>query len=138
MTEMRIYFDTCMAIYFVERSLPAREQSITAALQERRARQPLLCWTDLTRLECRVKPLREQDHELLASYEQFFSQSRALYLPMTAKDFGIATELRARHRLKTPDALHLAAAISAGCDEFWTNDHRLDSAAAGHLRTVTL
>lgn len=23
-------------------------------------------------------------------------------------------------------------------DEFWTNDHRLDTAAAGHLRTVTL
>lgn len=135
---MRIYFDACMAIYFVERSLPACEQSIAAALLERRARRPVLCWTDLTRLECRVKPVREQDHELLASYEQFFSQPRALYLPITARDFELATELRARHRLKTPDALHLAAAITAGCEEFWTNDHRLDAAAAGHLRTVTL
>jgi len=64
---MRIYFDTCMAINFVQRSLPVREQSITAALLQRRARRPVLCWTDLNRMECRVKPLREQDHELLAS-----------------------------------------------------------------------
>jgi predicted nucleic acid-binding protein len=33
--------------------------------------------------------------------------------------------------------LHLAAAITAGCDEFWTNDHRLEQAAAGRLALVT-
>jgi predicted nucleic acid-binding protein len=52
--------------------------------------------------------------------------------------FDLATELRARHGLKVPDALHLAAAIEGGCDEFWTNDTRLDKAASGYLKTVAL
>jgi predicted nucleic acid-binding protein len=33
--------------------------------------------------------------------------------------------------------LHLAAAITAGCDEFWTNDRRLEDAAAGRISVVT-
>ena len=31
--------------------------------------------------------------------------------------FDLATDLRARHRLKTPDALHQAAAIRTRCDD---------------------
>jgi hypothetical protein len=38
----------------------------------------------------------------------------------------MATELRARHGLRVPDALHLACAIVNRCDRFLTNDHRLD------------
>jgi predicted nucleic acid-binding protein len=37
-----------------------------------------------------------------------------------------ATAIRAQYGLKTPDAIHLAAAVAAGCDVFLTNDHRLD------------
>jgi len=36
----------------------------------------------------------------------------------------------------TPDALHLAAAIDAGCDEFWTNDRRLERAAAERIEVI--
>ncbi len=50
--------------------------------------------------------------------------------------FDLATELRAQHGLKTPDALHLAAALRAGCDEFWTNDEHLAKAAAGRIGIV--
>lgn len=31
------------------------------------------------------------------------------------------------------DALHLAAAITGGCDDFWTTDDRLQRAAENHL-----
>ncbi len=34
-----------------------------------------------------------------------------------------AAELRARFRLRTPDALQLATAIETGCGAFLTNDH---------------
>ena len=50
--------------------------------------------------------------------------------------FDRAAELRAKYRLKTPDALHLACAIHHGCSEFWTNDGRLDEAAAEAGLTV--
>lgn len=51
--------------------------------------------------------------------------------------FDLATELRARHGLKTPDALHLAAAIACGCNELWTNDGRLTRATDNRIRVVT-
>ncbi|WP_437486225.1 PIN domain-containing protein [Sorangium sp. So ce1014] len=59
-------------------------------------------------------------------------------LPLSAAVFDHAAELRARYGLKTPDALHAAAAIVNGCDELWTNDRRL-AAIEGHvsIRVVT-
>ena len=48
------------------------------------------------------------------------------------------TASRAAHRLKTPDALHLVAAIESRCNQFWTNDKRLAIAAAGHLEVHAL
>ncbi len=41
--------------------------------------------------------------------------------------------LRARNGIQTPDALHLAAAIEGGCQEFWTNDKRLRVVAHNFL-----
>ncbi|WP_295455473.1 PIN domain-containing protein [uncultured Thiodictyon sp.] len=60
------------------------------------------------------------------------------YATLSRPVFDLATDLRARYRLKTADAMHLAAAIIYGCDEFWTNDRRLDQAAAGHIQTVSI
>ena len=36
-----------------------------------------------------------------------------------------STELRAHYRFKTPDAIHLAAAIVSDCSLFLTHDYRL-------------
>ena len=66
-----------------------------------------------------------------------FCQGQVIVAPMHTATFDLATDLRARHGLKTPDALHLATALEQGCDEFWTRDRRLESAAGTHLRVVT-
>jgi len=87
--------------------------------------------SDLTRLECRVGPLRDGDQGLLRQYDAFFALPEVGRIPMTSDVFDAATELRATQRLKTPDALHLAAAICGSCDEVWTNDDRLSGAAEG-------
>lgn len=42
----------------------------------------------------------------------------------------------AKHQLKTPDALHLAAALYAACDEFWTEDKQLKTLASHFLKIV--
>ena len=81
------------------------------------------CFSDLVRLECLVDPIRRGDEEKRKVFEAQFQ--RLTSLPLTSSVFDLATELRARHRIKTPDALHAAAAILHGCDEFWTNDRRL-------------
>lgn len=99
---------------------------------------PTLVFTELTRLECRVKPLKTGNTLQLAGYERIFAMPSYRFVPLNKAVFDLATELRAQHGLKTPDALHLAAAISAGCDEFWTNDLRLTQAAQGRIRTISL
>ena len=78
--------------------------------------------SDLCRLETRVLPLHEGDQRLLNRYDAFFSTLHAYASPMSSGVFYLATQIRAEHRLKTPDALHLASALHSGCDEFWTLD----------------
>jgi len=79
--------------------------------------------SDLVRLECLVGPLRTSDRVLAEAFKRRFRRLRIQ--PMTRAVFDKAARLRAWHRLKTPDALHVAAALEAGCTEFWTGDRRL-------------
>ena len=44
---------------------------------------------------------------------------------MTRDELKAAAQLRAATGVKTPDALQLAAALTAGCRTFVTNDRRL-------------
>jgi predicted nucleic acid-binding protein len=133
----RAYFDACVAIYYVERN-PSYFARIEAVLvpDAGEAVGPVI--SDLTRLECRVFPLRAGDQELLGRYEAFFSLGDVGRAEIDHSVFDLATDLRARHNLKTPDALHLAAAINSGCTEIWTNDRRLEQAAAGRLKVVSI
>ncbi|KYF87556.1 hypothetical protein BE20_41730 [Sorangium cellulosum] len=62
------------------------------------------------------------DHGLRATYEGLLSAFDLL--PLSAEVFDLATELRALHGLKTPDALHAACAIHHKCEQLWTNDDR--------------
>ena len=132
----KVYPDTCILIYLVEGHAtlaPSIDQRMRAVGQA----WPTLVFTELTRMECRVKPLRSSSQLLLAGYERVFSTPGYFFEPMTRAVFELATQLRADHGLKTPDAVHLAAALNAHCDEFWTNDLRLANAAQGHLQIVT-
>jgi predicted nucleic acid-binding protein len=86
-----------------------------------------ICISPLVRLECLVAPLRWGDQVLQQRYRNFFATVTSLSIPETI--YEDATILRARHLLKTPDALHLAIALHHGCEEFWTNDDRLSKAA---------
>lgn len=136
MAAPRIYWDSCVAIYRVEQAAPWFER-----IEQHLLRLPddaRVCLTDLTWMECRVGPVRAGDSTLLARYDEFFGHADALWVPLTREVFAGALQLRALHRIKVPDALHLAAAMAADCAEFWTHDSRLASAAAGHLRVVDL
>lgn len=129
------YLDSCIAIYFIERA-PVLYQRINAALRGPSARARAVV-SDLTRLECRVGALRSSDAALLVRYDDFFSLSTVGRAELDAAVYDLATNLRAEHGLQTPDALHLAAAIRSGCDEFWTRDRRLALAAGTQLHVVT-
>lgn len=131
---MRVYLDSCILIYYID-GHPDHFHQIDESLQD-----PDTEWvvSDLCKLECLVQPMRLQDGQRVERYRKFFAAVDLCTLACTTAVFEQATELRAQHGLKTPDALHLASAITGGCTDFWTNDHRLDLAAGQYLRTIVL
>ena len=78
--------------------------------------------------------MREGDDDLLRQFDDFFASEDLTRIPITTETFDLATELRGLHGTKTPDALHLAAAILGGCQELWTNDQRLSAAARDRIK----
>jgi predicted nucleic acid-binding protein len=130
-----LYWDACVLIYRIQRVDPWNRR-IADALAA--SSEPKLVVSELGRMECRVKPLREGDQTTLAKYDKFFAAPTLGWVPYDRPIFDLAANLRARHALKTPDALHLAAAIVGGCGELWTNDRRLEEAAEGRLRVVSV
>ena len=123
---MKVFLDACVVIYSVESA--SKQGSHVAKLIASHLKTADFYLTELVRLECRVLPLRANDTVLLAEYQNFFAKTTITGL--STQIFEHATELRAKHGLKTADALHLAAALALGCDEFWTNDGRFAKAAA--------
>jgi predicted nucleic acid-binding protein len=79
----------------------------------------------LSRLECRVQPLRNAFIRLLEEYDAFFSRERLVLSEVTAAVIERASDLRTRHNFKTPDAIHLATAIEEKADLFLTGDEGL-------------
>jgi uncharacterized protein len=120
----RVYLDSCVIIYYVEGSVEIRKAARARIDPLSSSGAPLFV-SELTRLECRVHPIRSGNTARLADYDRFFALPQIERLPLDSGVFEMATELRARHGFKTPDALHAAAAIKGGCDELWTNDGRL-------------
>ncbi len=133
----QVYLDSCIVIYFIQGADPVRE-AILQALRPPDEPEPLACISALTRLECRVWPLREGATELLEQFDEFFFSRDLRRARLTLPVFDLATELRAAHGVKTPDAIHLAAAINWGCDEFWTNDRRLPKALETRIKIRAL
>lgn len=118
---MRVYLDSAPIIYLVEDILP-----YTSALVSRlSAPNVIQVCSELSRLECRVKPIRDGEEALLAAFDSYFREIVNEVLPLSRQALERATLLRARYGFRTPDPIHLAAAIDSGCDLFLTNDSQL-------------
>ena len=121
----RIYLDACSIIYLVEAESPFHEVVVRRLLQHRADPGSQLITSRLSCLECRTRPVRENDGKLLAAYDKLFDASRMLMVEITAEIVASATTLRARYGFKTPDAIHLASAIGEKADVFLTGDSSL-------------
>ena len=119
---MRLYLDTVIVIYDVESHpvfAPLVRGRLGSGVNE-------FFVSEVTRMECLVHPLRLGDAARARAFESYFQQL-CDFVPISRAVAEQSAALRAKYQwLKTPDALHLAAAIVAGCDAFLTNDHRLD------------
>ena len=118
----RIAFDTSIFIYHLEAN-PVYVDLAGEAFSWLERLPNKAVTSTLTLTELLVHPYRESDEQRVNQYYGLLSSFPNL--DWIAPDLAIADEaarLRARHRLRTPDALQVATAIRAGASALLTND----------------
>ncbi len=120
-----VALDTAVFIYLVEEHrdfLPLVEPIFAGIAGGRWA----AVTSGLTLLETLVVPYRAGDRVLAERYEALLTRSRGLRLVELDRSLlRVAAQLRATLRVKTPDALQLAAALASRCSAYVTNDRAL-------------
>lgn len=122
---MKIYLDANAIIYSIESALPFRQQVLNRIAAVQGSTTGIILTSLLSRLECRVKPLRDGDTSLVATYDNYFLQPSMRLIEINRAVVERATELRVNYKFKTADAIHLASAIEEHADHFITGDKDL-------------
>lgn len=120
-----VSLDTAPLIYFIEENpafLPVIDPFFDAMV---RGKFDVVTST-VTITEVLVHPIRQGNATLTAAYRDALQNTEHLRtVPVTAEIAEIAAQLRASHRLRTPDAIQVATAIAKSSDFFLTNDNKL-------------
>ena len=121
---MIVFFDASALIYLIEGAEPfasrARAQLAQAARKYRKlgAAVSRLSW-----LECRVRPARNNELTTLAAFDAFFARPDLVWVEMNQNVVELATAIRVKHGLRTPDALQAASCLQLGTQHlFLTGD----------------
>ena len=116
-----VYIDASGLIYSVERVEPYR--TLLEPMWERAQNGNLtIVSSPVLVTEALTKPLRDGNTEIELQYRELFASNVVRLLDASYQVFEDAARIRADTRLKTPDALHAATALRAGCTLFITND----------------
>jgi predicted nucleic acid-binding protein len=119
----RVFWDTNIFIYLLEDYGEYSER--TASLRKRmKFRGDQLFTSCFTLGEVLVKPLETGNTDLYRRYEKALSGTSNL-IPFDVTAARRYALLRRDRTIKSPDAVQLACAASAGIDLFVTNDRRL-------------
>jgi predicted nucleic acid-binding protein len=126
----RFGIDSAPLIYLVERH-PVHGPVVREIVARAVAGELELVTSTLTLTEVLTHPIRIGAHEIATAYRDVLLRSPHLaVIPVDVRVAEDAARLRAIHRIRTPDAIQLAAARVAGCNAFLTNDSALSRAAA--------
>lgn len=80
----------------------------------------------ITLLEVFVKPKKEKNRHLAEEYRFLLQTFPNLQMvPLDEKTVDIASSLRAKYNIKTPDAIQVASSLLAGAKAFITNEPSL-------------
>lgn len=112
---MRIFPDSDVVIFLVE-DHPKFRPLVDAALSDLQTGSLMTC-------------------AMVQDYHHFYRTSCQSHV-VTETTFDLALTLRARHRLKSPDAINLACAIQSGSEVFLINDR--DYKTVTEIRIVSI
>lgn len=122
----RIGLDSNIFIYFIE-GIPAYQKLTRKIFESIEAgRNEGICST-LSLLEVIVQPYRNKDEERVNQFYGWLTTYPHLsWVAMTLAIADQGAQLRARYKLKIPDAILLATAIQSEATGFLGNDKRLN------------
>jgi predicted nucleic acid-binding protein len=121
---MIVYLDANILIYHIEQTAYWGPRA-TARLSALETAGEHLAVSDLHRLECLVGPLLVGDASVYSDFIAYINHPKVRVFTLSAAVCERAANIRAAHRFKPVDALHLAAAAENGCGLFLTNDAQL-------------
>lgn len=130
---MIAFLDTSALIYLLESEAPFRER-VRARLVALADEFPdlRLAVSRLTWLEARVGPMKRPSAGLLRLYDDFFVRPDLIWVELTRDVVELATAIRVRHGLRTPDALQAASCLQL------VDEHRFLTGDAGFQRVAGL
>jgi len=120
----RIYWDSMLFIYWLENN-PRYAERVQQVRENMKKRQDQLCTSAFTVGETLVGFHKRHDLETAARVRGFFLEGPIEIIPYTIDLADSYAEIRARLKVSSADAIHLACAAKAGTDLFLTNDHDL-------------
>ena len=132
-----VALDAAIFIYFIEEH-PRYLPSLVPVFEAIDGGSLAAVTSAVTLLEVLVVPYRARDQPLADRYETLLRRSRGLTLvELSQPQLRLAAQLRAEVGLRTPDALQVAAALSARCSALLTNDRRIPE-RFGEMRVLQL
>jgi predicted nucleic acid-binding protein len=134
---IRIYLDACAIIYLLEGE--ARFRSAVISRMQFWTKDPAteIITSRLSRIECRVGPLKSGNTRDLQRYEIFLASKRIKIVDVSAPIIERATSLRVSYGFETLDALHLATAVENMATVFLSGDAQLQRCSELKVDVVT-
>ncbi len=136
---MIAFFDASALIYLIEGKEPfaGKMRKELAAVAKR---HPDLgtAVSRLTWLECRVGPMKANDSATLASFDGFFARPDLAWIELTRDVVELAAAIRAKHGLRTRDALQAASCLQLGAEHvFLSGDSAFKRVSGLKVRVLT-
>jgi len=117
-----ILLDTCVWIYHIENHPHYSPSTEVVLNQVANGASRGIC-SELSLLEIKIHPLKQDREDIANEYEILLDAFPNLTLyPITREVLHRAGLIRARYRLKTPDAIILATGLEQGATLAVTND----------------
>lgn len=120
----RIFWDSMLIIYLLE-DHPVFGGRVEALAASARRRSDALFTSYLALGEVLAGLEKSRNHQKTATLRETLREMRFSFLPFDSGAVIPFSKLRAEHRLKIADSIHLACAASAGIDLFLTGDSQL-------------
>ncbi len=121
----KIGLDTAFFVYFLEEH-PEYLRATRAVIDEIEAGRIFGVFSSVGLIEVLTGPKKLGRFDLARRYQQLITHFPNLTIAgINEQIVELASDLRSKYNLGTPDAIHIATAIDFGAEKFITNDRNL-------------